>query len=76
MLTFIANNLGSLLVLLCLGVGIGLLAAAVLRKKRRGEGTCGCGCSSCPMADKCHPKGKGADEKKKKENTDEKDLSI
>ncbi len=56
MLSWIVNNLGSILVLAVLLLTVGLVLAFHLRRKRQGKSSCGCGCASCPMADKCHPK--------------------
>ena len=54
MLSWIASNVGSILVLAVLLLTVGLILAFRLRRKRQGGSSCGCGCSSCPMADKCH----------------------
>ena len=53
MFAIIAENLGSLLVLLALGTVIGLILAVNIRNKKQGKSPCA-GCSSCPMAGKCH----------------------
>ena len=60
MFTFIANNLGSLLVLLAVAAIVTAIVIFRIRAKRQGKSTCGCGCASCPMSEKCHgekPKG-------------------
>ena len=54
MFTFIANNLGSLLVLLAVAAIVTAIVIFRIRAKRQGKSTCGCGCASCPMAGKCH----------------------
>lgn len=56
MFTFIANNIGSLLVLLALAATVTAILLFHIRAKRRGKSTCGSGCASCPMAGKCHAK--------------------
>ena len=56
MLSWIANNVGSILVLAVLLLTVGLILAFHLRRKRQGGSSCGCGCSSCPMAERCHTK--------------------
>ena len=58
MIAFLAENLGSLIVLAVLLLAVGLIIGFRVRAHRRGKGGCGCGCgcNGCPMADRCHPK--------------------
>lgn len=58
MFTFIANNIGSLLVLLAVVATVTAIVLFRIRAKRQGKSTCGSGCASCPMAGKCHEKKK------------------
>ena len=54
MMTALAGNLGTILVLVILVVIIGSVVYTLIRKKREGKTSCGCGCSSCPSAGICH----------------------
>ena len=56
MFTILLDHVGSMLVLFALAALITSILLWQVKKKRRGGSSCGCGCSSCPMADKCHPK--------------------
>ncbi|MBR3039933.1 MAG: FeoB-associated Cys-rich membrane protein [Lachnospiraceae bacterium] len=56
MLTWIIENLGTIIVSLILVAIIGLVLYSRIRKKRKGISTCGCGCSSCPSNGMCHKK--------------------
>ena len=61
MFTFIAESIGSLLVLLALAAIVSVILFFHVRGRRQGRSSCGSGCASCPMAGKCH-KGKPRDE--------------
>ena len=54
MIEAIANNAGTIIVVLIL---TGIVTAAVfklLKDKRKGKSSCGCSCGCCPMAGSCH----------------------
>ncbi|MBR3015884.1 MAG: FeoB-associated Cys-rich membrane protein [Clostridia bacterium] len=54
MFSWIAENLGTIVVSLLL---IGLVTLAILRlrkDKRQGKSSCGGNCGCCPMASSCH----------------------
>ena len=56
MLTFLSEQLGTILAALVL---LGLVCAVVVtmvRNRKKGKSTCGCGCSSCAMEGRCHSK--------------------
>ncbi len=58
MFTWIAENLGTIIISVVL---LGIVAAIVvklIKDKRRGRSSCGCGCGcgSCPMSAECHKK--------------------
>ncbi|MBP3464929.1 MAG: FeoB-associated Cys-rich membrane protein [Angelakisella sp.] len=56
MLTWITENLATVLICAVLL----LIVAAIIRKlgkdKKKGNSSCGCGCAHCAMADACHSK--------------------
>lgn len=52
MLTFLTQNIGTIMV----GLILLLSVAAVLRIMKKKGTACGCGCSGCPSAGMCHKK--------------------
>lgn len=54
MFTWIANNLGTLIVCLALTVIVAVITAHIIRDRKQGKSSCGCGCSNCAMACSCH----------------------
>ena len=54
MLTFLAENWGTLLVGLALAAVIVLIAGKLVRDRRKGKTACGCGCAGCPGHAVCH----------------------
>lgn len=55
MLTWISENLATILICAIL---IAIVAAIVIRmiyNRRKGKSSCGCGCNNCPMSGSCHP---------------------
>ena len=53
-MSFILENIGTIIVsVILLGV-VGLIIYSVLRNKKKGKSSCGCGCSSCAMKGACH----------------------
>lgn len=58
MLTFFAENIANILIILALGVVVALIVAHFIRNKKKGKTSCGCGCGNCPMSDACHSKSK------------------
>ena len=64
---WLADNIGTLVVLLVVAVISGLATYSLIKNKKKGGCSCGCGCSGCPMASKCHP------DKKDQEPTEDSD---
>lgn len=58
MLTFLQNNLATILVGLVLLAVVGLVLYVMRRDKAAGKGSCGCSCSGCPSSGMCHSKTK------------------
>ena len=51
---WLADNIGTIIVLLIVAVISGLASYSVIKNKMKGGCSCGCGCTGCPMAGKCH----------------------
>jgi hypothetical protein len=54
MLTWLTENLGTIVISLVL---IGIVAAIItgmVKDRKKGRGSCGCGCEHCAMNGKCH----------------------
>ncbi len=58
MLTWITNNIGTIITCAVLALIVGAVIVSMIRKKRKGKSVvCNCGsCSSCPMSGQCHSK--------------------
>jgi len=54
MLTFLAENAGTIIVLLILIAVLTAIVVKFIRDKKKGKGLCACGCSGCPSKDMCH----------------------
>ena len=57
MLTFLLDNIGTIVVLLIVVAVVAAIIISHFRAKKKGKsscGSCGCGCASCAMAGKCH----------------------
>ena len=53
---WLANNLGTILVVLVLAAVVFAIVRSLIRNKKKGKSTCGCNCAHCAMAGTCHPK--------------------
>lgn len=56
MLSWITENLATVLISTALLAIVALIIISVVKNKRKGKSSCGCGCSSCPMSGACHRK--------------------
>lgn len=54
MLTWLAENIGTIVIAAILLAVIVGIAVHLLRQKKQGKSPCGCGCSTCPSCDQCH----------------------
>ena len=54
MLTFIAENLATILICAALLITVTLIVVSLVRSKKKGKSTCGCGCAHCAMSGICH----------------------
>ena len=69
MLSWIAENLDTILICLVLAAIVGAIIAVMIRNHKRGKSSCGCGCSCCPMNGSCHS-GKGTSSQAASQPTD------
>ena len=56
MMTWIMENLGTVLVSAGLLLIVVLVIVKLIRDRKKGKTACGCGCAHCAMADACHSK--------------------
>lgn len=54
MLTWIMDNMATLIISAVLIIMVAAVVASMVRSKRKGKSSCGCGCSGCAMNDACH----------------------
>ena len=52
-MTWITENLSSIIVFLILLVVVGTALYSMINKKRKGGSSCGCNCGSCAMSGMC-----------------------
>ena len=56
MLNFLSQNIGTIIVCLCLAVVIFFIIKKMVKDKKAGKSSCGCNCSACAMHGECHKK--------------------
>lgn len=54
MLNFIAQNIGTIVVLLVLSAAVALVIYKMISDKKKGKSSCGCNCGCCPNSQLCH----------------------
>lgn len=54
MLSWFAENLPTILVLVVLVTVVALIIVHMVRNRRKGKLSFGCGCQNCPMSGSCH----------------------
>ena len=54
MLTFLSQNLATILISVGLLAVVALIVAKMARDRRAGKTSCGCGCSGCALQGQCH----------------------
>ena len=54
MLKFLAENWGSITVLLIVAGAAVFAVVKMYSDKKKGKSSCGCGCKGCPSAQMCH----------------------
>ena len=50
---WLANNLGTILVVLILAAAVFAIVRSLIRNKKKGKSSCGCNCAHCAMAGTC-----------------------
>lgn len=65
MLTWIMENMATIIISLGLIAVVAAVIAGMIRSKKKGKTTCGCGCSSCPAGSCCSLNSGGHPAKKK-----------
>ena len=55
MITWIMENMATIIISAVLLLVVGAVIAGMVRGKRKGKSSCGCGCAGCAMNDACHP---------------------
>lgn len=58
MLSWFAQNIGTILISLGLALIVLAVIGKLVRDRRRGRTSCGCNCAHCAMAGSCHAGGK------------------
>ena len=58
MLTWLMENMATIIVSAVLVLVVAAAIASIVRGKRKGKSSCGCGCAGCAMNGACHPKKK------------------
>lgn len=56
MLTWIAENIATVIICLVLAVIVAAVILKPVKDKKKGKSSCGCGCANCAMAGSCHGK--------------------
>ena len=56
MLTFLAENWGTIVLGIALLAVVILIVVKLVRDRRKGKSSCGCGCDNCPSSCMCHKK--------------------
>ncbi len=58
MLTWIAENIGTILALIVVIAIAAVAVAVIIKDRKKGKSSCGCNCAHCAMAGSCHNKSK------------------
>ena len=53
-MSFIIENLATILISLVLVCIVAAIIASLVKKKKKGKSGCGCNCAHCAMAGSCH----------------------
>lgn len=54
MLSWISENIATIIVCAVLITIVALIIVRLIRNKKQGKTSCGCGCANCPSAGICH----------------------
>ena len=56
MLTWIIENLWTIIISLVMIAVVAAIINGMVRNKKKGRSSCGCSCAHCPMHGNCHTK--------------------
>lgn len=56
MLSWLRDNLGTILLTLLLAALLAAIIGYLIRQRKQGKTSCGCGCANCAMSGICHKK--------------------
>lgn len=56
MLTWISENIATIIICMILLAIIAAVIGKMVRDKKKGKSSCGCGCANCAMNGSCHSK--------------------
>ena len=56
MLSWIVNNIATILISLVLVAGVTAIILSIVKDKKKGKSSCGGNCGCCPMGGSCHKK--------------------
>jgi len=56
MLTWISENIATIIICVILLAVIAAIIGKMVRDKKKGKSSCGCGCANCTMNGSCHSK--------------------
>ena len=54
MLTWLNENLGTIIITLVLIAIVSVIIARMIKNSKQGGASCGCGCEHCAMKGRCH----------------------
>ena len=54
MISWISQNLATIIICLVLALIVTLIIVGLVRDKKKGKSSCGCNCAHCAMAGSCH----------------------
>lgn len=69
MLTWIIENLGTIIISAVLILAVAAVLVNMARNKRKGKSSCGCGCAGCPAGGICGSHGAHSPGTQEKERT-------
>lgn len=56
MLTWISENIATIIICVLLLAVVAAVIGKMVRDKKKGKSSCGCGCANCAMSGSCHSK--------------------
>ncbi len=56
MLTWITENMATIIISAVLLATLAAVIVGMVRSKKKGKSSCGCGCANCAMSGECHSK--------------------